>query len=669
MQTLSKTAGLFMLGLMSQFSHADADVLNLSWLDTSVAPQENFYAYANGHWQKQNPIPSHYATWSSFSVLWEQTQNNLHELLVNASEDKPAKVGSLVQKVGDFYFSGMDVAAIDKLGAKPLQAEFNHIEAIQKLDQLEKALAHLHLIGVRAFFDFSNMQDFQDSTQMIAAMIQDGLTLPDRDYYLKDDEKFKKIRAAFMQHMIALLQLNEETQEKAKADAEIVMRIETILARASKPQEELRDPQAIYHMMSVKDLNQMTPHFSWIRYLDGLGLADVKQLNVATPEFIRVMNEQLPVIALNDWKVYLRWRVLSTFAPYLSEAFVQESFHMQQALTGVESMLPRWKRVLSTENSILGFAIGELYVKKYASPEVKTQVLEIMHNIHRALEQDLTTLSWMAPDTRQAALKKLALMEERVGYPDQWWDYSSYQVDRGSYVLNVIRGHEFLARHYFSKIGKPIDRTDWAMTPQTFNAYYDPSMNNINIPMGILLPPFFDPKAPAAVNYGAIGVVIGHEITHGFDDQGAQFDGYGNLKNWWTAADLKKFKTATECIEKQYSQYKILGEFPVKGSLVVGEATADLGGVTLAYRAFLESKAYKNAKIIEGYTPEQQFFLGFAHVWANNIRPEQARLQVITDPHPPAMYRVNGTLANMPAFQKAFDIPDAFMSQQKCVIW
>lgn len=379
----------------------------------------------------------------------------------------------------------------------------------------------------------------------------------------------------------------------------------------------------------------------------------------------------LAAIALEDWKIYLRWRLIDSFAPYLSQPFVDQNFKMVSAIGGAEKILPRWKRVVNTENGALGFAIGKLYVEKYFSPAEKQQVLEILQNIRTALREDLQTLGWMTPETRQAALKKLDLMEERVGYPEKWWDYSTLKIDRGPYVLNVIRANEFLIKRDLDKIGKPVDRTEWHMTPQTINAYYDPSMNNINLPAGILQPPFFDPKAPAAVNYGAIGFIIGHEITHGFDDKGALFDGHGNLKNWWTPEDLKKFQAATHCIAEQFSQYKVNGDLAVQGDLVVGEATADLGGLTLAYKAFQSSKAYKNAKTIEGFTPEQQFFLGSAHVWASNIRPEKARHLVTTDPHPPMVYRVNGTLANMPQFQLAFALEEGspMVNKNRCTIW
>ncbi len=664
----------FFIPLLSFCSfHASATTkineLHLDWRDTTIVPQQNFYAYANGNWKKQNPIPSHYSSWSSFSVLWDQTQKTIRQLLCAASENEHVKPGSLEQKVGDFYFSGMDSASINQLGAKPLQSAFSEIDAIKNAADLQAAIARLHLVGVNVLFAFGSMQDFKESQHMIGAAMQDGLSLPDRDYYLKDGPRFKQIRTAFVQYMTRMFVLLGDSSKRAGSEASTVLRIETALASASKSQTALRDPHAIYHMMDVSALDKMTPHFSWTHYLTAMGLPHVKRLNVATPEFIWALDKQLQTVSLDEWKVYLRWHLINAFARNLSDPFVEENFRMLSALSGTEKLKSRWRRVVETENEVLGFAIGKLYVEQYTSPTATPAVQDIMHHIHDVLREDIETRGWMAPKTRQAALKKLALMEERVGSPSKWWDYSSLQVDRGPYVLNVRRGNQFLVRRDLNKIGKPIDRDEWEMTPQTVNAYYNASMNNINIPIGILQPPFFDSAAPAAVNYGGIGSVIGHEITHGFDDQGAKFDGHGNLKNWWTPTDLKKFQAATNCIVQQFSQYKVAGDFAVKGPLVVGEATADLGGLTLAYRAFHASEAYKTAPTINGFTPDQQFFLGFAHVWANNIRPEQARLFVITDPHPPAMVRVNGTLSNMPAFQAAFDVPDALMSKTRCVIW
>lgn len=652
-------------------SPASADVLHLNWRDTNVSPAEDFYTYANGTWKKNNPIPADYSSWGSFHVANEKIQEIIHQMLIVASENTNAKPGSVEQKVGDFYFSGMDEESINNLGITPLQPEFDKINKLTNLSDLQNEIAHLHSIGVDALFGFGSMQDFKDSNFVIAAVVQGGLGLPDRDYYLKEDAKFQKIREAYVEHLTKMFELLGDAPELAQKQASTVMSIETRLAKASMTQIEQRDPYAIYHIKTIKEIDKATPNFSWSNYLKNMGQSKVQQLNFAMPGFFNEMNGLLQSVSLDDWKVYLRWHLIDAYASYLSQPFVDQNFKMTSTLTGSEKLLPRWKRVVSTENSALGFAIGKVYVEKYFSPESKRKVVEIVNNIRDVMEEDLKNVSWMSPATKKAALEKLKLMHERVGYPDKWWDYSKLAVDRGPYALNVMRANQFLVQRDLDKIGKPVDKSEWAMTPQTINAYYDPSMNNINIPAGILQSPFFDPNAPMAINYGAIGFVIGHEITHGFDDQGAQFDAYGNLKNWWAPSDLDKFKAATQCIADQFSNYTVNGDMHVQGKLVVGEAAADLGGIILAYKAFLRSSDYKNAKVVDGMTPEQQFFLGTAHVWAMNIRPQQLQNQVTTDPHPPAVYRVNGSLANIPQFQKAFGIHDKspMVNIKKCVIW
>lgn len=648
-----------------------ADALHMDWLDTSVAPGTDFYRYANGSWQKNNPIPAEYASWGSFNLVSEKVQEQIHQMLIQAAENSKAKQGSIEQKVGDFYFSGMDEKSINEQGIKPLAPEFERIKNIKTAADLHAEIIHLHKMGVGALFGYGSMQDFKNSTDMIAAVIQGGLSLPNRDYYLNDDAKFKKIREAYIEHVTKMFELLGESPATAQEAAKTVMSIETKLAQASMSQVELRDPHAIYHIISVDELAKSYTNFPWLNYLKANGQGQLKTINLATPDFFKAMNELMASISIDDWKTYLRWQLIDSFASYLSQPFVEQNFKMNTALTGTEKILPRWKRVVNTENGALGFAIGKMYVDKYFPATAKAQVLDMLKNIRAELKDDINTLSWMSADTRKQALKKLDLMEERIGYPSKWWDYSSLKIDRGPYVLNVIRANEFLIQRDLDKIGKPIDRSEWGMTPQTINAYYDPSMNNLNMPAGILQAPFFDPNAPAAVNYGSVGFVMGHEMTHGFDDQGAKFDGKGNLNDWWTPADLAKFQQATDCIVNQYSQYVVDGDMHVQGKLVVGEATADLGGIMLAYRAFHRSKEYQQAKTIDGITPDQQFFLGTAHVWAMNMRPEQQRNQVTTDPHPPAQYRVNGSLANIPEFQKAFNLPDdsPMVNKNRCVIW
>lgn len=645
--------------------------LHLSWIDKNVDPGKDFFKFANGNWQKMHPIPAAYSSWGSFYILEEQNEKMIHQLLESAANNTHAKLGSEEQKIGDLYFSGMNETAIDEAGVKPLKSEFDRINEMKNFADLQNLITHLQIIGANTPFEFGQMQDFNDSRHVIGVASQSGLSLPDRDYYLKNELKFKQVREQYIKHISKMFELLGDSSEKAAAEAKTVMNIETTLAKASMSRIDERNPHAVYHIMDVNKLKEITPNFSWARYFTDIGHPEIRQINLAMPEFFKVMDAQLKTVSLNDWKTYFRWQLIASYAPLLSKPFVNENFRMHAYLTGAKEILPRWKRVVHETNSALGFAIGKLYVEKAFPPSSKKQVQEILNNIRTALRNDLQTLSWMTPATRKAAIEKLDMMEGRIGYPDKWRDYSELSIDRGPYVLNLIRANEFLYKRDLNKIGKPLDKSEWSMTPQTVNAYYDPSTNRLNMPAGILQPPFFDPAAPAAVNYGAIGFVIGHEMTHGFDDQGAQFDGHGNLKNWWTADDLKKFHETTNQIANQFSQYVVDSKVHIQGKLVIGEAAADLGGLILAYHAFHNSADFKLANTIDGYTPDQQFFLGAAHIWAINVRPDEARRLVIIDPHPPGKYRVNGTLANIPQFQQAFSIASEspMVNLNRSVIW
>ena len=649
---------------------ANTDALHTGWLDPHVSPAQSFYGFANGGWQKSNPIPGAYSSWGTFNILQVRNQKIIRQLIADAAKGH-APLGSTEQKVGDFYASGMDEKLIEQVGVSPLSPELDAIAGIRSLTDLQREVAHLQMIGVDAMFGIGEMQDFKDSTRVIGVAGQGGIGLPDRDYYLKQDAKFKQIRTEYVAHLARTFQLLGDGKDQAAHEAAIVMSIETGLATASMSRVEQRDPHAIYHVMNLVQLDRSMPNFSWSEYFRQIGYPQITSINLAMPDFFGALGKDLRSVSLDDWKIYLRWRLIDAFAPYLSKPFVDENFRMHSAITGAQKLLPRWQRVVNAEDDALGFAVGKLYVEKEFPPSSKAQVLGILHDIRAALNSDLATLPWMTPATRKAATVKLGMMGERIGYPDKWRDYSTLRIDRGPYVLNVMRANEFEQRRELNKIGKPVDRNEWYMVPQEVNAYYDPSMNNINFPAGILQPPFFDPKAPVAVNYGAIGWVMGHEMTHGFDDQGAQFDGHGNLKNWWTPEDAKRFHAATSCISNQFSGYTVDGDLHVQGKLVTGEETADLGGLMLAWRAFHASDAYKSAKSVNGYTPDQQFFLGAAHVWANNTRPAEARRRVTIDPHAPPLYRVNGTLANLPQFQEAFHIPadSPMVNAHRCVIW
>jgi len=643
----------------------------LDWLDRSVQPGADFFHFANGGWIRNNPIPADRSAWGAYAALDQQNQRFIHDLVEKSSHDTSAAAGSVERKVGDFYASGMDEQSIEAAGITPLQPEFERIAAIGTIAQLQAEFARLQLIGVSAPLQLGQMQDFKDSTQVSAVVFQAGLGLPNRDYYLKDDADNTKIRAGYVLHVARMFQLLGDNATDAAQKAKAVMTLETSLARGSMSDIAMRDPHAIYHPMGVDRFDALTPKLHWQDVLAGVGHPEIGSLNVATPDFFKTLNRELTHTSLADWKTYLRWQLLHAYAPYLSQIFVDENFRLQSALTGAKQLRPRWQRVLRTEDDALGFAIGKIYVEQKFPLATKQAAIKLVQEVRDALRADLKTLAWMTPATREAAIRKLDLMELRVGYPDQWRDYSALQIDRGPYVLNVLRANEFEQKRELAKIGKPVDRSEWGMTPQTVNAYYDPSMNSLNIPAGVLQPPLYDPSWPAAVNFGNTGATIGHEMTHGFDDEGAQFDGHGNLKNWWAPEDLKKFQQATDCVVKQYSGYTVDGGMHVQGKLVTGEAIADLGGLILALRAYHADPAFAQAKPIDGYTPDQQFFIAYGHSWAGSTRPEQARLQVTTDPHPPEIYRTNGVLADMPEFQQAFQLtaPSPMIQSERCSIW
>jgi putative endopeptidase len=637
-----------------------------SWMDKTVDPSQDFYLYANGNFIRQNPIPPAFPAWGQVQILNERNQEIIHQLL-QAAADSHAAPGSEEQKIGDFYASGMDEAAVEKAGITPLKEEFAHIAALRRPPQLTAELAHLQLIGVDAVFSLGEMQDFTDSTKVIAEVAQGGIGLPDRDYYLKDDPKFAAIRTAYREHIARMLQLLGDAPAVAEAASRDVMALETRLAEASMPVEEQRDPHAVYNMRDLPTLAKDVRAIDWPRFLQQSGAPRLTQINVQMPKFFAAVSHEIETTPIEVWRNYLRWQLIHAFAPYLSSAYVAENFKYVQAVRGTKELLPRWRRVLSTENGALAFAVGHEYVKRQFPPEAKAQVLDILHQVRSALRTDLQTLAWMGDGTRAKALEKLALMEERIAYPDVWRDYSKLTIDRGPYVLNVMRANAFDSARELAKIGKPVDRTEWQSAPQVLNAFYDTSLNNITFLAAILQPPFFDPRASAAANFGAVGAVMGHELTHGFDDSGSQFDGHGNLVNWWSKEDLQRFQVGVDCIADQFSGYTVDGDLHLKGKLVAGESIADLGGVLLALRAFKASPGYASAPTIDGFTPDQQFFLAYARMYAEDVRPQQARVWAASDPHPPGNYRVNGTLANVPQFASTFG--DKRTDAKRCVIW
>jgi putative endopeptidase len=649
---------------------ASSDGQYLNWLDRSVAPREDFFRYANGGWIKTHPIPPDRSYWGVDTILERDSQSFIRGLVESLAQNGSV-AGSAERKVADFYSSGMDEGAIDAAGALPLKAELARIAAVATTSDLLQEFDHLQMLGVGAPWQIGQMQDFEDSTRVIAVAAQAGLGLPNRDYYLGGAPTFVAARAAYVPHVARMFVLLGDSPAVAEIHAKSVMTLETRLAKSSMPDIEQRNPRAIYHLMTLRSAEALTPHLNWQELFARMGHAEIESVNLSMPEFFKAVDREVSRTPLEDWKTYLRWQLADAYAPYLSRPFVDEDFRMTRVLTGAEQLQERWLRVLRAEDEALGFAIGRLYVERKFPPAAKQAAAAMVLRIRDALRTDLKTLTWMTPATRTAALQKLELMELRIGYPDQWRDYSGLTIDRGPYVLNVMRAKEFEQARQLAKIGKPVDRGEWAMTPQTVNAYYDPSLNSLNVPAGILQPPYFAVDWPDATNYGATGATtVGHEMTHGFDDEGAKFDGHGNLKDWWAPADSKKFHEATRCIAEQYSRLTVEGGMHVQGELVTGEAVADLGGLMLAWRAF-HSLALQPARGSQEFTLDQQFFIAFAHSWAGAVRPEQARELVTTDPHPPAEYRTNATLADSPDFQAAFSIPSQspMVKAPRCVIW
>jgi putative endopeptidase len=638
----------------------------------ATKPADDFYAYANGRWLLTHPIPASYSAYGSFHKVNDTNQDALHTILVNAAADE--KPGPIQQRVGNFFYSGMDLAAIEAAGLTPLRAEFARVAAIRTPADVVVAIARFHHFGLEAGFALGSEQDPKNSAMVIAGAGQAGLGLPDRDYYLRTDAKSARIRELYVAHVTRMLQLAGDSPSAAQSGAATVMRLETALAQGSKTNVDLRDPVANYHKMPVADVQKLTSHFDWPAYFTGLGLAAPAEIDVGQPEFFKTFDGLLATAPVADWRTYLRWHLLHATAAYLSDSFVKENFAFYgHTLTGALEMRERWKRVLGTVDGQVGEDLGQLYVGEYFPPRAKARMLQLVTNLRAALRDRLENLEWMDAPTRAAAVVKLDALGVKIGYPDKWRDYSALKLDRGSYVLNVLRAQEFNVRRDLNKVGHPVDRTEWQMTPPTVNAYYDPSMNEIVFPAGVLQPPFFDTKADDALNYGAIGAVIGHEMTHGFDDQGRQFDAQGNLSDWWSPASAARFKDLAAGIVKQFGAYVAIDDLHVNGELTQGENIADLGGVKIAYAALQKALAGKPRAKLGGFTPEQRFFLSFATVWRENVRPEEQRLLVNTDPHSPPRFRADGPLSNLPEFTQAFAIPEgAFMRRSdadRVVIW
>ncbi|HLN98698.1 MAG TPA: M13 family metallopeptidase [Pyrinomonadaceae bacterium] len=637
---------------------------------------EDFYQYANGGWIAKNEIPPAFSSWGLTSPLREKNIATLHQILEDAAKNAAAPKGSNEQKIGAFYASCMDEASIEAAGATPLAKEIAAINKMKSAGDLPAMLAHLHQEGVPAIFGFGAGQDFKKSDSVIAITGQGGLSLPDRDFYLKDDEKSKSTRDAYVQHVTNMFKLLGDNADTAAAEAQAVMKIETQLAQVSLDRVSRRDASKQYHKMSPADLKNVMANFDWPTYFKKIGAPQFSEINVAHPDFFKGVDQMLVSVPLADWKTYLRWHLVHDAADALSTPFVNENFNFYgKTLNGTKELQPRWRRcVVSTDNG-LGEALGEVYVKKAFPPEAKARMKELVNNLIVALREDIPTLEWMSQPTREAAIAKLNAFAVKIGYPDKWRDYSTLKIERTSYLDNLARASEFERRRNLAKMGRPVDRTEWVMTPPTVNAYNNSLMNEIVFPAGILQPPYFDLTGDDALNYGAIGAVIGHEMSHGFDDQGRKFDFQGNLKDWWTEADAKNYMERANCVEQQFSSFRVeeVG-MNQNGKLVLGESIGDLGGLKIAWLAFQKSMQGKPRPAdIDGFTPEQRFFLGWAQVWGRKQTPEAMRQQILTDPHPLGRFRTNGPLSNMPQFAEAFHckLGDAMVRppDKRCQVW
>jgi putative endopeptidase len=631
--------------------------ISLANLDRSVSPCDNFFQFASGTWLKNNPIPPAETRWGAFNELANNNQAIERRILEKAANDRMARPGTNLQKVGDFYAAAMDSMGIEKAGLKYLQPRLNQIAAINDLLTMQHYLADPRSFGT-GWYGFGISQDSKNSTQYAVRMSQGGLSLPDRDYYLKDDARSKAIRAAYQMYQVNVFKMLGDDQATAEKNAAAVTRIETRLAKASRSRVDLRDREKNYNKLTVEQAAADYPNLNIPLVLKESGLSNVKEIIVGQPEFLKEVSVMFKEEPLADQKQYLRWHLVSGVTAALPKAYGDEAFKLTQVLSGAKQQQPRWKRALRATDGALGEAFGQLYVDEAFSPEAKARAKAMVENLRQAYAERIQATDWMSAATKAEALKKLNAFAVKIGYPDKWKDYSKLKITRESALTNLFATAEWANRDNLSKFGKPIDRTEWGMTPPTVNAYYSSTMNEIVFPAGILQPPFFDPKADDAVNYGGIGAVIGHEMTHGFDDQGRKSDASGNLRDWWTKEDGEKFMTKAAVVGKQFDAFSPLDSVHVNGNLTMGENLADLGGLTIAYQAFQKTAQAKAGKTIDGFTPQQRFFLGYAQIWRSNQRPEALRQQIQTDPHSPGQYRTNGPLQNLPEFHQAFGCKD-----------
>jgi putative endopeptidase len=665
-------AGAALLAI-SATTFAQSSGFDVSRMDTTANACTDFFQYANGTWLKKTEIPADKSRYGSFDVLYEGNQSILRDIVESSAKNIKAAKGSSEQLVGDFFASCMDEAAIEAAGIAPIEPIFKQIDSIKDQRDLLLTIARLHKSGFPSLFSAGVSPDIKNSTMNIASVSQGGLSLPNRDYYTKDDAKSKETREKFAQYVTNMFALAGELPERAKANADTILQIQTRLAKASKAPVELRDPNNRYNKMPIAQAMEIAPNFMWETYIAERGAPKVAELNIGQPDFFREANKMMTEVSISDWQTYLKWMVLNSSASRLPKRFVDESFNFAgKYLSGAKEQPPRWKRCVAATDSAVGEALGAEYVKKAFTPEAQKRISELIDNLFAAYRERLVQLEWMSPETRQKALEKLNTYQRKIGFNQNPRGYVGLSLDRKSFFNNVGSVSQFEIARNLKDIGQKVDKTRWGMTPPTVNAYYNSVYNEIVFPAGILQPPFFNDKADDPINYGAIGAVIGHEITHGFDDQGSKFDAAGNFNSWWTPQDREKFEQRASCVTDQFSAYEVQPGLNMQGKLTLGENIADLGGLTMAYNAFLKStKGKPSAKKIDGFTPEQRFFLGYAQIWAAKARAEAERLQVQTDPHALPRWRVNGPLSNLPTFAQAFGCKtgDAMIREQACQIW
>jgi putative endopeptidase len=643
----------FLIGCSSKEKHG----IDLANMDLKADPTKDFYQFANGGWLKNNTIPESESRWGVFGELGDTNKAALKNLLikVSTSENKP---GTNAQKVGDFYRTGMDSIQIEENGLSPIQSYFNEIDAIRNFDDILKVVSVLQKIGSGALFSILIEGDFENSNNTALYALQGGLGMPDRDYYLEKGERFENYRNEYIKHLRKMFELMGDDSIKAIAEANTVNRIETQLADSSWTSTEMRNYTKWYNKRTIEDAIKETPNINWKNLFKSLGVNDIDYFLMAQPGFFHKVNSMLTSVSVDDWKIYLRWHLINAMSSYLNSDFVNQDFaFFQTVLSGTKELKPRWKRVAENTDAALGEALGQLYVEKYFPPEAKMKANQIVNNLREAYRRRIEKLDWMSEETKKQAFAKLEKLVQKIGYPDKWRDYSALEIKQDAYVLNVIRANKFEFDRNIKKTGKPVDKTEWGLTPPSVNAYFHPLNNEIVFPAGILQPPFFDPKADDAVNYGSMGVVIGHEITHGYDDQGRQFDPEGNMNNWWTEEDEKLYNAKTGVVEKQFDQYVVLDSVHINGKLTLGENIADLGGIAVAYDAMqIEFKKTGRPGLIDHFTPEQRFFISYASIWHSLYRDDALLNQVKTDPHTPAYFRVIGPLSNTREFFEAFNV-------------